>query len=176
MFSCWIRAASTSSAGNIISFGPNCWSSENRAAGGGPEKPPWAWNCCRVADLWWLVAGLRRDGICDLDVRLDTVAGLRLWTDVPRLTSLLGGSWEAAGPFEANMGVPEAWENRDGASGPMLERGLPCCDKGRIEERRFIHEPLEEMESLEFSAIGRAVTSFCLMNDCLLLAFLGGVS
>jgi hypothetical protein len=74
------------------------------------------------------------------------------------------------------MGVPEPWEKREGASGPMLDLGLPCCESGRMDESRLIHDPFEDTESLAFSAIGRAVRSFCLMNDCLRLAFFGGVS
>lgn len=43
-----------------------------------------------------------------------------------------------------------------GESGPMLDRGLPCWDKGRIDSRR-IHEPLDEIESLWSWTVGRAV-------------------
>lgn len=99
------------------------------------------------------------------------------WPDVvPRLTSLLGGNWGTAEPSEDNMGAPEPWEKSEGASGPILDRGLPCCESGRIEESRFIHDPLEDTESLEFSAIGRADRSFCLKKDCLRLVVFGGVS
>lgn len=95
---------------------------------------------------------------------------------VPRLTSLLGGNWEVDEPLLDSIGAPEPWENRDGASGPMLDLGLPCCESGRMEESRFIHEPLEDIESLAFSANGRAFDSFCLMIDCLRLVDFGGVS
>lgn len=104
------------------------------------------------------------------------MAGLLFGTDVvPRLTSLLGGSWESTESLWESIGAPEPWENTDGASGPILDLGLPCCESGRIEERRFIHDPLEDIESLLFSAIGRAVRSLCLINDCLRLAVFEGV-
>ena len=74
------------------------------------------------------------------------------------------------------MGAPDPWEKRDGASGPKLDLSLPCCERGRMEESRFIHDPFEDIESLAFSAIGRVVRSFCLMNDCLRLVVFGGVS
>ena len=56
------------------------------------------------------------------------------------------------------MGADEPWENSDGDSGPMLERILPDCERGRM-ERRLIHDPLEEIESRGFSVIGWVVKS-----------------
>lgn len=51
------------------------------------------------------------------------------------------------------MGADEPWENSDGDSGPMLDRMLPDCERGR-REMRLIHEPLDEIESRGFSAMG----------------------
>ena len=46
----------------------------------------------------------------------------------------------------------------------MLDRKLPDCERGRS-ERRLIHEPLEEIESRGFSAMGCAVESVGLFQD-----------
>jgi len=89
---------------------------------------------------------------------------------------LFGGSCGEPDPEGESIGAPEVWENiREGESGPnMLDLGLPCCESGRM-ERRLIHDPLEDTESLAFSAIGRFVRSVCRMKDCRLLVLFGGV-
>jgi len=51
---------------------------------------------------------------------------------------------------EGRNGAEDPWEKvNDCVSGPTLDRTLD----GRM-ENRFIHEPLEDSESLEDSAIG----------------------
>lgn len=46
------------------------------------------------------------------------------------------------------MGAPEPCEELNRAeSAAMLDLGLPCCDRGRM-DRRLNHEPLEDIESL----------------------------
>ena len=57
----------------------------------------------------------------------------------------------------------------------MLDLGLPCCDRGRIDQRRLIHEPFEENESLETSEMGGGTLSACLMAEYRRLNVLGGV-
>jgi hypothetical protein len=83
------------------------------------------------------------------------------------LTSLLGGRGGAAMPVGDRIGALEPWEKvKDCESGPRLDLGLPCWDRGRIESLR-IHELLDEIESL-FSAIIGPAPSPCLRNECLL--------
>ncbi len=53
------------------------------------------WNdCCRkVADRWWLVAGLRRVGTCDVEDRCERKESpAEIACEDARLTSLLGGN------------------------------------------------------------------------------------
>lgn len=81
--------------------------------------------CCRVTDRWWLVAGRRRVGTCDLDLLLVTAGPLVALIDVALLTSLFGGN--CAGLVAdgwVNMGAAEPCKARDGESGPTLDRGL----------------------------------------------------
>lgn len=69
-----------------------------------------------------------------------------------RFTNLLGGR-RCAEPSLGRIGADEPWEKRDGDSGPVLDRILPAWERGR-RERRLIHEPLVEVESLALSATG----------------------
>lgn len=48
---------------------------------------------------------------------------------------------------------------------PTLERMLPCWESGRMEERRRIQEPVEDMESRETSDIGGWAQSALLMTE-----------
>ena len=64
-----------------------------------------------------------------------------------------------------SIGAEEPWEKvTDGESGPTLDLVLPCCDRGRIDSRR-IHDPLDEKESRESSAMVGAGKSPVRMND-----------
>lgn len=95
------------------------------------------------------------------------------------MTSLFGGSWSAAvavGPVGDKMGAAEPWEKvTDGESGPTLDRGLPCCDKGRMDRRR-IQDPFDETESRTSSASSDGPKSPCRMNECRLVFVFGGVN
>ncbi len=153
-------------------LGRFCWSSEYFGTGAGAAVGGY-WNCCKVAERWWLVAGLRRVGICDLEFRLERVPGLLSWAAVVRLTSLLRGC--CGGTAEGDsMGAAEPCEKvTDGESRATLDRGLPCCDSGRMDRRR-IHEPLDESESRETSDMGGAQSAWR-MKEWRLDAF-GGVT
>lgn len=59
-------------------------------------------------------------------------------------------------------------------SGPILDRSLSCCDRGRRENLLY-QEPLEEIESLGVAAMVLKADSAFLEADCLLLAGLGDV-
>lgn len=62
----------------------------------------------------------------------------------------------------------------EGELGPMLDLGLPCCERGRIDSLR-IHDPFDENESLDTSVIVEAAKSPCRTKDCRRLVPLGGV-
>jgi len=74
------------------------------------------------------------------------------------------------------MGAPEPCENvTEGESSMTLERGLPCCERGRM-DNRLIQEPLDDTESRETSDMGGGAQSpACRMNECRLAEALGGV-
>lgn len=111
---------------------------------------------CRVADLWWLVAGLRSVGICALELRRPAAGELRPGCADDLLTSLLGECWGAGQLDPPMMGAPEPWEKIDGEPGPTLDLQLSWCETGRSDSLR-IHEPLVvDAESLESSAIWAA--------------------
>lgn len=111
---------------------------------------------CRVADLWWLVAGLRNVGICARELRRPAAGELRPGYADDLLTSLLGECWGIGLLDPPKMGAPEPWEKMDGEPGPMLDLQLSWCETGRSDSRR-IHEPLDvDVESLESSAIWAA--------------------
>lgn len=130
------------------SCGRGSCSSEYFAMGIGGRAMFGGWNCCSVADLWWLVAGLRSV----LEPRLVSVPWCAGVAGV-LLTSLLGGSCCGTGPVGERIGAPEPCENDiDGESGPTLDRGLPCWESGRIDSR-FIHEPFDDTESRMSSAM-----------------------
>lgn len=97
------------------------------------------------------------------------------WVDVDRLTSLFGASEGVTGPW-GSIGAAEPWENIEGAScsWPMLDLGVSCCrdDEGR-KDRRLIHEPLEDIESLPSAGAG---DSDFLTNEGLRLVDLVGVA
>lgn len=66
------------------------------------------------------------------------------------------------------MGTPEPLEKvMDDESGPVLDRGLPCWDSGRSDNRR-IQDSLDDAESRAFSAIGRDARSANRIKECLL--------
>lgn len=77
-----------------------------------------------------------------------------------RFTNLFGGR-RGAEPSLGRIGADEPWEKTDGDSGPMLDRRLPAWERGRS-ERRLIHEPLVEVESLALSAgwVGKSPSRF----------------
>jgi hypothetical protein len=110
-------------------------------------------NCCKVADRWWLVAGLR-NVICALDPRRTRGPALPPLPAEARLTSLFGGSCGGVLPEAPRMGAPEPKEKSEGVSGPTLDLMLSCCDKGRMDSLRRIQDPLDERESRESSGIG----------------------
>lgn len=96
------------------------------------------------------MAGRRRVGKCDLDLGRAADS-----SDVEgvRLTSLFGVGGGAAGCVGESIGAPEPWEKAmDVESGPTLDRGLSCCEEGRIESL-LIHELLDEKDVLGVSAI-----------------------
>lgn len=132
------------------------------------------WNCSRVADLWWLVAGLRKFGRWDFDRGREVPEGLLLVVDDVRLTSLFGVGGGTARCWGERIGAPEPWEKAiDVESGPTLDRGLlPCCDSGRIESL-LTQEPEDEKEVLGVSPIVLNAGSACLDTDCRLLGALG---
>ena len=67
--------------------------------------------------------------------------------EVARLTNLLGGSWVGLVVGVVRIGAADPTDICiEGESGPTLERGL-LFEDGSI-DRRFIHDPLEEIESL----------------------------
>lgn len=82
-------------------------------------------------DLWWLVAGRRKAGSCDLDPRFCFASEFPPCPVVILLTSLFGA---ACGPdvvvvFDLNMGASEPLLEKfiEGESGPMLDLGLLPC-------------------------------------------------
>ena len=72
--------------------------------------------------------------------------------------------------------APDGWEKAgETRSRETLDLKLPCWERGR-RERRLIHEPLEDTESLAFSAIGRMERSAGLTKDWRRLEAFGGVT
>lgn len=95
--------------------------------------------------------------------------------DGVRFTSLFGGSGVAEAECD-RIGAAEPCEKViEGELGPMLDRGLPCWDRGRIESLR-IHELFDEKESRDVSVIVEAAKSPCRTDDCRRLVDLGGVT
>jgi hypothetical protein len=84
-------------------------------------------NCCwRVTERWWLVAGLRRVGIPDLELflEIDPVPPRSL-EDGPLFTSLLGGNCVELLPGPDSIGAAEPLNGAmEGESGPTLDLGL----------------------------------------------------
>lgn len=75
-----------------------------------------------MADLWWLVAGLRRVGSCDV-VPLLALVTLFL-PDGLLFTNLLGGNVGREIPFVDSMGAAEPLENEGDSGTIMLDLGL----------------------------------------------------
>lgn len=97
--------------------------------------------------------------------------------DGVRLTSLFGVGGVLKERDCGRIGTPDAWEKAAiDESGPMLDRSLPCCERGR-RESLLIHDPLDEMEALGVSEmVAKAGCSPCLESDCLLLRDFGDVT
>jgi len=85
------------------------------------------------------------------------------------LTSLFGVGGGAAACLGVRIGAPEPWEKAiDVESGPILDRGLSCCEEGRIDSL-LIHELVDEKDVLGVSGIVLTCVSPCLVMDCRLL-------
>ncbi len=80
--------------------------------------------CCSVTERWWLVAGLRSVGTCDLDPLLDIGPVVAL-PDVVLFTNLFGGNCTGLFTVLDSIGATEPCDTLiDGDSGPMLDLGL----------------------------------------------------
>lgn len=151
--------------------GNSSWSGE----GSGPDSSS-LYCCCRVTERWWLVAGLRRVGIRWFDDGLEDAFPLGPRIEVERLTSLLGSNWDGLLPL-CKMGPVDPWENNEGESGPMLDRGLPFCELGITDSLR-IQDPFDEIESRRSSVpcSGVDVLSPSLLSDPIRLVLFMGES
>lgn len=129
-----------------------------------------------MTERWWLVAGLRRVGMRWFDDGLDGVFPLGPRIEVERLTSLLGSNWDGLLPL-CKMGTADPWENNEGESGPMLDRGLPFCEFGITDSLR-IQDPFDEIESRRSSlpCSGVDVLSPNLLSDPTRLVLFNGES
>lgn len=102
-------------------------------------------------------------------------AGPFACVDVTRFTNLFGGICAGTQSEGPSIGAADPYEKvKDEESGPRLDLGLPCWDKGRMESR-LIQDPREDMESRGTSDIGGGTPSPGRINEALLLVGFGGL-
>lgn len=156
----------------VCALGRLCWSNDIFVKGGNSSGLI-CW--FRVADRWWLVAGLRNVIWAFEPRRTKGPALLPLAADA-RFTNLFGGSCAGGCPPGERIGAADPWEKvMEGESGPTLDLMLSCWDNGRIDNLR-IQELLEERESRASSAMGVAgENSPCLAAECRAPEDFGGV-
>ena len=119
------------------------------------------------------MAGLRNVGRWDFDRGREVAPKLSPALDGVRLTSLFGVGGGPTGCRGERIGAPDPYEKAiDVESGPTLERGLPCCDSGRIESLR-IQELVDETEPLRASETVLNDGSLCFETDGRLVGVLG---